>query len=71
MVELNNKEELKEAKTAFTEYLDSDPESVKEPEDFQDWWLPLLSYNLGLSLEGCFNKLDTSLEAISIMLRFL
>ena len=37
----------------------------------EDWWLPLLSYNLGVSLEGCFNKLDMSLEAISIMLRFL
>ena len=35
MAELNNKEELKETKTAFIEYLDSDPESAKEPEDFQ------------------------------------
>jgi len=35
MAELDNKEELKEAKTAFIEYLDNDPESAKEPEDFQ------------------------------------
>jgi len=33
-----------------------------------NWWLPLLSYNLGLSLES---KFYMSLEAISIMLRFL
>jgi len=36
-----------------------------------DWWLPLLSYNLGLSLEDYLNNLDVSLEAIYIMHRFL
>ena len=41
MAELDNEEELKEAKIAFIEYLDNNPESTEEPEDFQ--WEAMMS----------------------------